>query len=816
MNRPRWMKVFRDLWTNRKRVILAVLSIAIGVYAIGTVSHMYLIVSRDMKRSYMTASPPDLTISTNDVFGDDLVSAVARMPQVKAVQGWRSLTYRYRLEGQDTWLPITFHVTSDFDSIQVSKVYPEKVFDPDPDRWPAPERWPPPYRQAIIERTSLLTSTIGLDRSKQGDKLIIEMPGGKQRIMPMAGLVYDLSRPPATFTMGAQAYMDFKTAEWFGEKTGYNELHVIVNADPYTQEQVAAIGNLIKERVERSGYEVLIMVSNQPGRAPLADLFDPLSLLLAVLGLLALPLSAFLVINTISAFLTQQVRQIGVMKAVGGTTFQVASLYLVMVLIFGAAALLIAMPLAAWTASEFIDFMAYFINFNLTGFQVPVEVILLELAVGLLVPLLAALHPILKGARTTVREAISNYGISQGRSERRDLVDTLVAKVHFLPRPLLLSLRNTFRRKARLALTLATLLLASAIFISVLSVRSSLFLTLNQLVKFYGFDIQMQLEQSYRMDRILNELADIPGIRAVEGWGMRGVTRLRPDGSESTDVMLLEAMPADSKLINPTLRAGRWLLPEDENAVVVSPSFIENEKDVAIGGDLTIKVAGKKTHWTVVGIVNMMDSGQMILFSNYAYYTRLLNEQDRARILLINTVDKSGPGQDLVLKAVRERFDQVGIKSSAAITLEQNRQQNALLFNILILLLMVMAILLAAVGGLGLTGLMSINVLERTREIGVMRAIGASNRSILSIFLTEGMLIGLIAWALGTLLSLPLSRILSDAVGLGIVNSRLDFAYSWGGAFLWLVIILILSFISTWAPSRDASRLTVRDVLAYE
>jgi putative ABC transport system permease protein len=127
-----------------------------------------------------------------------------------------------------------------------------------------------------------------------------------------------------------------------------------------------------------------------------------------------------------------------------------------------------------------------------------------------------------------------------------------------------------------------------------------------------------------------------------------------------------------------------------------------------------------------------------------------------------------------------------------------------------------MAILLALVGGLGLMGTMSINVLERTREIGVMRAIGAPNRGVAQVFILEGIIIGLLSWCFGALLAIPLGRILSQAVGGAIMGIPLSFSYSMPGLWLWLVVVIGLSALASFIPARSASRLTVREVLAYE
>jgi putative ABC transport system permease protein len=137
-------------------------------------------------------------------------------------------------------------------------------------------------------------------------------------------------------------------------------------------------------------------------------------------------------------------------------------------------------------------------------------------------------------------------------------------------------------------------------------------------------------------------------------------------------------------------------------------------------------------------------------------------------------------------------------------------------FSAVIVLALVMAGLLALVGGLGLMGTLSINVLERTREIGVMRAIGASDRSVARIFIVEGVIIGVISWVLGSVLALPLGQTLSVGIGMAFLQAPLRYAFAWSGVAIWLVAVLVLSAVASFLPARNASRLTVRDVLAYE
>jgi putative ABC transport system permease protein len=156
------------------------------------------------------------------------------------------------------------------------------------------------------------------------------------------------------------------------------------------------------------------------------------------------------------------------------------------------------------------------------------------------------------------------------------------------------------------------------------------------------------------------------------------------------------------------------------------------------------------------------------------------------------------------------------MRVSTVTTIKNERAETEVMFDSIVSLLLMMAILLALVGGLGLMGTMSINVLERTREIGVLRAIGASNRGVALVFIREGIVIGLLSWVMGAIFAIPMSHGLNQALGQAVMGVPLTYSYSMPGLWLWLVVVILLSILASFIPARNASRLTVREVLAYE
>jgi putative ABC transport system permease protein len=113
-------------------------------------------------------------------------------------------------------------------------------------------------------------------------------------------------------------------------------------------------------------------------------------------------------------------------------------------------------------------------------------------------------------------------------------------------------------------------------------------------------------------------------------------------------------------------------------------------------------------------------------------------------------------------------------------------------------------------------GTMSINVIERTREIGVMRAVGASNMDIQSIVIVEGLVVGLISWLISIFLSFPITNILTFGVGMAVLTAPMPAVYDTMGFVSWLIFTVVLATLASALPARRASKLTVRDTLAYE
>ena len=794
---PRWRKVIRDMWQNKTRTILVVMSVAVGVFSIGVVMGAQRTFLTALNSSYGESNPASGRVIINGEFSDNLVETVSNLRQVAVAEGRRSANLRYRLNEADEWQTMDLSTVADFEEMAISKILPKGG------------AWPPPDKTMLMEMRSL--EWLG---AEIGDTIYIETSQGKIRVMEISGIVRDQNGPPASITGVPDGYVNRETLNWLNESRDFTQLAFTVAENPLDRDHIESVGELIRSKIERSGLEVIFIAVPPPGQHPLNTILQPLLLILTGLGGLALGLSGFLVVNIISAILSQQTRQIGIMKSIGARSGQVMRLYFMTAAFYGILALLIAVPLGSLGGWGLTVFMADFFNVELEGFTVSPQVVVIQAIIALLVPLLAAFLPVILGTRITVREAISDYGLGRGQFGS-SLIDRLLQRIKGLSRPVMIALRNTFRRKTRLVLTLFTLILAGTTFITIFTMRDSMLATLDNVLSLWQFDINVSFGQTYRINRIKQILAEVPDIKAFESWGGTGVRRLRDDGTES-DNMFLTALPAETEMLQPDLLEGRWLLPEDSTAVVINTDFIQDEPDIEVGDSLVLKLGGtKEIIWRVVGVIQGTTIGPG-LYVNYDYYTELVSEVNQAGQIQINTVPTDREAQSSIAQKLEVEFERAGLDVADIDTIADVRSRVEFGFNFLLSFLLTMTMVLAAVGGLGLSGTMSINVIERVREIGVMRAIGASDRAVLQIVLVEGFIIGMLSWSLGALLAFPLSRFLSNQLGLALLENPLKYTYSVPGLTIWLIIAIVLSIIASYLPARSASRLTVWEVLAYE
>lgn len=797
---PRWHKVGRDLTSHKVRTVLVVLSIAVGVFAIAVVMGGRSILTREFDVDFASSVPASAEFITGG-FDDSLPDQVAGREDVRAAEGRRRVTVRYTDRVVDSTEPAVgwerMHISAipEFGTSGVQRFVREEY-----------AAWPPRAGGIILEK-----SAQQVDRFSVGETITVESPSGRRAELRVDGFAHDINQVPAQFLGAVSGFISMDTLPLLDEPMELNQLSIVL--DPTISRAAASriAADVRDTELSAAGVQTLQMSVPEPGSHFLGDIFKAISLLLLAMGAVALALSAFLVVTTVQAIMAQQVRQIGIMKSIGGRRGQISWMYLALVAAYGMLALAIGLPAALYMSAWFADFAADIMNFKITSYAPPVWVVVLVIVVGLLVPILAAVFPVRRGVTLPVVRALDAAG--PGMNFGHGLIDRALGMIRGLPRPVALSLRNTFVRKGRLALTLTTLVLASAVVMGVWSVRQSMLQTVDDMASWWNYDAQVFMGRPQPREPLEREAAKVPGVTAVETWLEAQASLARPDGSENQEIYTI-GLPVDTRFIKPELTEGRWLKEGANDEIVINTDVLRDEPYLKVGDLMPLTIRGEEKDWRIVGIV----TGQLMGSVGYVDRDALdlaTGAGGSVTRLLVQGSEHTEQAQATTAEELERTLDEASLPISGSQTQQAQKKNIANQLGILVTFLVIMAVILASVGVIGLTGTMTINVLESTREIGVMRSIGASHRSIFGIYITEGVVIAVMAWALGALLSWPFSIWLVDVLG-DAMTLPLSYAFSYVGVWAWLAIVTAIAVVASLLPAWRASQVSIRDAIAYE
>jgi putative ABC transport system permease protein len=503
------------------------------------------------------------------------------------------------------------------------------------------------------------------------------------------------------------------------------------------------------------------------------------------------------------------VREIGVMKSLGARASQVARMYLGLALILGLMACAIAIPTAAMLGRLYAEFTAGILNFDIAGYTIPLWAYGLQLGVGTLLPVLAAAIPVTRGCRISVSEAISDFGIS-GRGESG--AGRLLMRASGMSRPLLLSLRNAFRRRQRMVLTLATLAVGGAVYLGAVNLKASIITSVDLLFSSQRYDMTFRLTRPHAADSIVAAVTSVPGVSRAEAWsGARAVVS-RTDGLIGTSFPIA-APPVPSSLLVARMNRGRWLTAQGGHELVVSRRLAEDDPQLEVGNTVTLIIAGKASEWTIVGVADTGPSATA--FAARDVIAPLAAAGGASLVVVAATADGRASSLDLI-RRVRAALTDSGLEVSTGQLMASQRR---VLEDHLVMVagfLGNMSLLMIVVGGLGLASTMSLAVLERTREIGVLRAIGAPHRSILAMIQIEGLVIALLSWCVALPLSVPMSVALELAFGRIMLETPVNVIPEASGVLRWFAVVVVVSLVSCAWPALRATRIPTAAALAFE
>jgi putative ABC transport system permease protein len=642
----------------------------------------------------------------------------------------------------------------------------------------------------------------------EGDAVLVKTPHGAATRVQISGVVHDPGLAPAWQEREGYGYISRETLSALGEPSALGELRVRFRSETSDVQEIERAATELGRWLADEGHPATSVRIPPPRRHPHQTQMMGVMFLLLAFSLMALVLSGILVATSMAAMLARQVREIGVMKTVGARAAQIAGMYASLVLGLGLLSVVWAAPVGTLGAQALARMSAGMLNLNLESQAVPAWVYGVQLLSGLLVPLLAASLPILRASRLTVRQAIDQHGASVPSGV--GWIARLSAG-SWLSRTTQLAIRNAFRRRGRLALTVLLLGVGGGMFMTALNLSESWNRIIDRVYENRSYDLELRLPAGAKVE---DSLRAVEGVKIVEAWGYQptalwrperlDVVRTYPDGSHGSLAIL--GPPPETTLVHFPLLAGRWLSPEDTDAVVLNHMALAQASGTQVGDTVQLSAEGRPTSWRVVGIVEEVGSPGVAYVNRTAFEERVSRD---LRLFRVSTTAKDPEERSAVIRRIESSLEKQSISVEAVIPLSVLRTAMGDHIIVLIRLLLAMAALMVVVGMLGLASTMGTNVLERSKEIGVLKTIGATPRQIVRLITTEAFLIAGLSFGASTLLSLPLSRWVGRTVGLLSFKVQLPLAVDPRGVAAWLLLVSLVAVIATLLPARRAARWTV-------
>jgi len=786
----RWRKAAGDLRLYRLQIGLIAMVLMLGTAGVVAALNAHAILQREIAASFLQAASPDIALWFDRVEGR-APEIVAAQEGVAAIESRR--TVFTRIAARDgSWLPVRLTVVADFSAQKTAVIH---LHD---------GSWPPGPGSILIEQSA--ASMIDA-----GGPMRLRTPAGDIVSLPLAGFVHDTAVAPSTQERMLYAFVSPATAALLGQNTNPDQL--LVKMEHRGSAGAAhEFGNELLETLARKGVPALRM-DVLPAEHPHASLMNAMLRVLEVLSGIAFACSAALAGYMVSAWMRREVRQVGILKTLGARWHQIALQYLALAGPAVIAAVAIALPLGSWLGRALVRYYAVELNIDVADWQVPQELLVREMTMAIGIPLLAMIVPILRAARMSARSAIQDAGITplSGAGRLASRMIRFPGRVRWS-----FALRNSWRRPWRLMLMLLGLSAGGALLLLTHSNYESLVGVIDTSLQHQGHDIEILLPRPLPAAQLEAIAKRVPDVAIAEAWRRAGVNLALPAASGDTlstgesRRITLGAYPSGSQLFRLPVVQGRAPAAGANNEVMITRALQDLYPALQAGRSVDILFRGRRTTAAISGVVEEIAAPAIYArFETFETITALGDQSSSIRI------KAAGDQIALLASALDQAFLEQRLPPAQLITRLMVRDALEEHFRVVGDVIRMVALAAALVGAIILAATSGLNVLERSREIGILRAVGATPRRIAALFIAEGGAITLAGFLLSIAISIPMTLAMLGAAENKLLHVAVPMRFSWLGLSIMssgaLVVMLAVLCAIAWSL-----RKSVRDSLVYE
>ncbi|MBI5032329.1 MAG: FtsX-like permease family protein [Chloroflexi bacterium] len=778
-------KAYRDLTQRRVRSLLTLGAIAIGVAGIVAIVSTAQNLTRAQAAAYQNTSQADITFWVWNA-PPKTERALLDISNVAAAELRNNYFTKCKWNGE--YRDVYVWGIQDFSDQQINQI---RLLD----NLPKPGEF-------VAE-----TSVRELFPVRVGDTISCRARDGSSQTLTLAGFATSPNYPSATILNWATVYANASDVQKLLGISGANQALLKVQDLAKLNDTAREAARLFNRRSVEHAAPTLRDPNNYLGKREL----DALFLLLTVFSIVGLVTSGFLVANTLAAMTTEQIGEIGVVKAIGGTRWQVLTIYIIAAILYGIIGTLIGIAFGALASWRLLLYIGSLLNLDV-AFSISSEGVALGAGVGIGVTIIGGLIPSLAGTGIRVKDALEAYGITSTYGQGR--VDRLMQRWVALPPLAAMSLRNLARRKTRSLITTLVIAVAVAASLAAQSTSTSVDAAIDGLFQTYRADAWASFDQ-WVGTNFAGNLRAADGVQAVEVWSIGDAWVSDPIPHIAPVRARLWGVPATTTMYIPQLVEGRWYRADETDGVVISTD-LQQELKLRAGDFINVEIGKAQRNFKIVGVVidNSIFLGSTVAGKVFVPEDLVEKMQQREgwATFFAFSFDAHDPASvEKRLGEMQAKFRQYQMGTDSAYREVAGAKEQS---RILSLALYAMSLIIGAIGALGVLNTLTLNVLERRREIGVLRSIGAANENLVQVFLTEGLALGLGGWVIGILIGYPMGQLLINLMQ--SILFHINYIFSAQMILASLLFALVLSIAASLIPALGAARLRVSQVLRYE
>jgi putative ABC transport system permease protein len=805
MFRSRSKKIVRDILAHRGRSVMVILSITMGVFGVATMMSITDLLNRqleeDIKSEQISHTKVYVISGGESIFAEEnraYLDALESLPGVVDVEGQAVYPVSWQHgDEQDDAVMLAFSEPFGEGNLEtISRIVKGRY----------PEQGEIAVEPRFAEANDL----------QIGDTLRFPNTGDEE--WEIVGILLQpyYTEFPATQTtvlVEERIFANYEDARRIVGFAGLSTIHVRYETTP---QSVEGMGDLVAAVSAQTPYLAYYTYQDDPEANFVASMMSEITGGMDALGIVAMIVSGFLVTNVMNIVIIEQRRQIGAMKSLGATFGDIFVIFAGMALVYGligtALGLLLAVPVAANTARPVASWVsAYIEGYKLSPVGLGVGVVM-----GLVVPVMAALVPVWQSARVSILDALTDFGISSTWGKSR-----LARAIGRLPLPVntLQALSNIWQKKGRLSLTILTLTAAVGAFMGATAVAEALDTFVRDMSGIHDYEIRMTPQHADDYEQLVALVSDkfedvagvYPGLDVlVSVPGFESKTPLK-EGSDQVPISGFD--PATPAFAFKLIEGSGWRDDPTRQGIVITRPLAD-ALDKQVGDTLLFEVTGQPHEYEIIGVDAYIFEGVFMEWHELARIAGYVDDVGQPMVGTAYIVLNGDPS----IEAVDARIDEITALLSANdiqgtyFNQPEAAEMQAEQASVLGVIFQMMSVVMAAVGAIGLMAALSMAVLERQKEIGVMRTVGARSRTVMGQFMLEGILVGVLAWVV----AIPVSVMLSHGLLSMLPLDYVELDYPPQLVSVGLAGMLIVAALASLGPSLMASRRTVADILRYQ